>query len=104
MSDGSQLELALEEAFRTATKHHQASQFAQAEAIYRQILNQKPRHPDALHQLGLIAIHAARFDVATELIQQAIALNPSVPQFHCNLGIALAASGATEEASDEYRR
>ncbi|RMD71231.1 MAG: tetratricopeptide repeat protein, partial [Gammaproteobacteria bacterium] len=37
-----------------ALQHHRAGRLAQAEAIYRQILQQNPRHPQALHPLGTL--------------------------------------------------
>ena len=36
----------LAEALNIALDHHRAARFAQAEAIYRQILHQQPNHPD----------------------------------------------------------
>jgi len=56
-------QLSVEEALRIARQHHKAGQLAQAETLYRQILQQQPNHPDALHLLGVIAYQAGRHDV-----------------------------------------
>jgi predicted O-linked N-acetylglucosamine transferase (SPINDLY family) len=63
----------IQQAFEIAVQHHQSGRLAEAEAIYRQILVVDPGQPEALHLLGLIANHVGRNDVASDLIQQAIA-------------------------------
>src|SRR3990167_8392454 len=74
------------EVFSLALQHHQAGRLPEAEALYRQILQAQPDHPDALHLLGMIAYQVGKHEVAVEYVKQAIALNPSVAEFHNNLG------------------
>jgi protein arginine N-methyltransferase 7 len=85
-----------------ALEHHQAGRLLQAEAIYRQILQVVPNHPEALHFLGLIAHQAGRNGAAIELISRAITVNP-YDAMHCNLGLALKAQGRLDEAIASYR-
>ena len=66
----------ISKAIETALEHHQAGHLRQAEAIYRQILQAEPNHPDALHLLGVIAHQAGRNEIAVELINKAIRVNP----------------------------
>ena len=47
--------MSLEEAYAVAIQHHKQGRFADAEAIYRQILSVQPDQPDTLHMLGLLA-------------------------------------------------
>ena len=61
--------------FGVAVMHHQAGELAKAEACYRQVLKAKPNHADAAHLLGVIASQVGRYDVAVNLIRQAISLN-----------------------------
>lgn len=89
---------------QTAIAHHQAGRLAEAEALYRQVLARFPRHPDALHMLGLLAHHLGRNDVAVHLIGQAIRITPKHAACHSNLGNVLKAQGRLDEAIRSYRR
>jgi protein O-GlcNAc transferase len=84
-------------------KHHQAARLAEAEACYRQVLAAQPNHPDALHLLGLIAQQLRRYDLAVQLIRQAIEGNGH-PVYFSNLGAVLSDEGKLEEAITAYRR
>jgi len=88
---------------QSAIARHQSGQFAEAEKLYQQILSEAPRHPDALHLLGLLAHQRGQHDVAVDLINQAIRGAPGHAPYHCNLGSALQALGRTDEAIDTYR-
>ncbi len=90
-------------AIQTALAHHQAGRLAQAEAIYRQILQTEPNHPDALHFLGVIALHAGKNEIAAELIGKAIRVSPSRSMYY-NLGNALQAQGKLDEAVKSYQK
>ena len=96
--------MTIPEAIALALQHHQAGRLADAEAIYRQVLAVQPNHADALHLLGMIALHTGRFDVAEDLFRRAIAAVPDVPEFYNNLGNALAGCGRLDEALAACRR
>ena len=76
-----------------AVRYHQGGNLAEAESIYRQVLQAEPRNVNALHFLGILANQAGRHDLGIPLIRQAIAINPSVPDFHANLSLALFEQG-----------
>ena len=65
------------EALALAVQHHQKGHLQQAEAIYRQVLQVDPNHPDALHLLGVIAARMGRHDLAIRYIKQAIRIRPT---------------------------
>lgn len=83
---------------------HQAGRLAQAEVLYREILQREPACADALHLLGVIALQARRLDTAVELIGGAIALVPDEPAMHGNLGEALRQLGRLAEAEASFCR
>jgi protein O-GlcNAc transferase len=67
---------------------HQKGQLAEAAARYRSILAQNPRHPDALHLLGVVELQEGRAANAVTLISDAIGLEPTKAAYHTNLGLA----------------
>ena len=50
------------ETFRSGLAHHQAGEFERAEVCYHDVLRRDPRHSDALHLLGVIALQQGRHD------------------------------------------
>jgi tetratricopeptide (TPR) repeat protein len=93
----------IDELLRLGAKLHRAAQFSEAEDCYRRALEAEPRHADALHLLGLLALEQRRGDVAVELILQAIKLDEK-PEYLCNLANALAALSRFGEAAEAYNR
>ena len=92
------------EAFNLALQHHEAGRLPEAEALYRQVLQAQPDHPDALHNLGMIACQVGRYDVAVDCIGRAIAGDPSRAEFCNNLGDACRRWGKLDEALASYQR
>ena len=86
------------EALEEGLRHHEAGRLAEAEAAYRRILASCPEHAGALHLLGVIAFQSGRADLAAAHIARAVAIDPAVAPYHCNLGNALAALGRRDEA------
>ncbi|MFB3063360.1 MAG: TIGR02466 family protein [Gammaproteobacteria bacterium] len=64
-----------------------AQDYANAEALYRQVLQAEPDQPDALHLLGLIAQQAGQSASAIDLIRKAIKVNRHNPDYYHNLGV-----------------
>ncbi len=95
-------ELSIEEAVDLAIQYHQAGQLAEAESIYRQVLQVDPRHSDALHYLGVISHQQEDPDTAVELISKAIQSAPDNASYHSNLGEAFRALGRFDEATAAY--
>ena len=87
-----------------AIEYHKSGHLAQAEAIYRQILQVAPDHPGALHFLGLIARQMGKIEIAIKLISRALAFKPDYAEAHGNLGNALARQGRLEEAVASFHR
>jgi protein O-GlcNAc transferase len=81
-----------------AIQHHRAGQLPEAERIYQQILHANPKHPIALHLLGVIAINMGKNDVAVDLISQALTTMPHHADAHYDIGIAFLKLGKLEDA------
>ncbi|HYB55424.1 MAG TPA: tetratricopeptide repeat protein, partial [Alphaproteobacteria bacterium] len=54
----------IREHFETAVSHQKAGRLAEAEALYRAILEADPNHADTLHMCGGLALQAGRPDAA----------------------------------------
>jgi protein O-GlcNAc transferase len=87
-----------------ALAHQQAGRLPEAEAIYRQILQSKPDHPDALHLLGMVAHQAGNGAIAVELISRAIRIKPSEAMYRNNLGMALESLGEMDAAAESFSK
>lgn len=87
---------------KAAFSHHQAGRLDAAEEIYRRIINDNPRHPVAIHYLGVVAFQRGQYDQAIELIQHSIALDPRNADFFNNLGNVLNRQRRWEQAADAF--
>ena len=96
--------VAVPEALALALQHHHAGRLADAEALYRQILDAQPSHPEALHRLGIVAHQAGRHDLAVQWIRQSLVIDPNNAIAHCNLGGACRVLGQLDEAIASFRR
>ena len=83
---------------------HRQGQYRQAEALYRQVLQQQPRHFDALHLLGVLARQRGDAQLALELIGQALQIDPQQAIAHCNIGAALQDLNRSEQALQHFER
>ena len=75
------MEQKIDQLLKQAIFRHQHRQYTEAESIYRQILLADPRHADANHNLGLIAVSNKKHLEALDLFKSAIDSDPKVEQF-----------------------
>jgi len=83
-------------------KHHQQGRFLEAERFYRQVLASEPNHPDALHLLGLIAMHFGKLPQAEELAAKAMQLSPKSAVYANSLGEIKRLNGRYSEAEQAF--
>jgi predicted O-linked N-acetylglucosamine transferase (SPINDLY family) len=69
----------VDDAFEVAIEHHQAGRMAEAEALYRRILELDPEHPGALYLLGGIVYQQGDYEQAFELVEKALQEEPNDP-------------------------
>lgn len=75
-----------------------------AEAAYREALDNEPDNADALHLLGLVAGQRGDMSRAVQLLRRATALRPDMALFQNNLGKALDESGDLQGAIACFRQ
>ncbi|WP_240324541.1 tetratricopeptide repeat protein [Trinickia diaoshuihuensis] len=83
--------------------HHRGGRLQEARSRYEAALARMPRHADALHLLGVIAMQEQRFADALDLIGRAIEISPQATYFD-NLGSALRGWGKLEAAVESYEQ
>ena len=87
-----------------ALDQHNAGRLADADALYRSILEAEPEHADATHLLGVIAFQQGRLEEAEAMVLRAIEIDAGVALYHANLGRVRKAAGRPEEAANAFRR
>ena len=90
--------------FQEAFSSHQKGQLAQAQALYRQVLQLQARHFHGLHFLGVIAAQTGNSAQAVDLIGNAIKINPDYADAHYHLGNALNDLNRPEAALASYHQ
>jgi len=75
------MELTIEQALQQAVEAHKAGRMQDAEHLYRAILQAQPKHPDANHNLGVLAVSVNKPEAALPLFKIALEANPSQGQF-----------------------
>ena len=71
----------VDQALQKAIAAHNAGNLQEAERAYQAILQSEPKHPDANHNLGLIAISVNQIETALSLFKTALDINPMIEQF-----------------------
>ena len=75
------MELTIEQALQQGIAAHKEGKLQEAERLYRAILQAQPAHPDANHNLGVIAVSVNKADMALPLFKTALEANQKVEQF-----------------------
>jgi tetratricopeptide (TPR) repeat protein len=75
------MELTIEQVLQQAVEAHKAGRMQDAERLYRAILQAQPKHPDANHNLGVLAVSVSKPEAALPLFKIALEANPSQGQF-----------------------
>jgi tetratricopeptide (TPR) repeat protein len=91
--------------FEEAMAAAEAGDMEAAKTICLALLDTEPQHAAALHLLGVVAYQTgATAEVALEMLERAIALDPSQAQFYNSHGALLYALGSNVEAEQSFRR
>ena len=75
------MNLKIEQALQKGIEAHKEGKVQDAERIYRTILQSQPLHPDANHNLGVLAFSVNKAQVALPLFKTALEANPKIEQF-----------------------
>lgn len=82
---------------------HRQNQLEEAETLYRRVLQDRPRHVDALHFLGVLLHQRGHSEEAVRTIRSAVQENPRYVDARINLGNILKEMGRYAESESQYR-
>ena len=94
----SQAEMDVTQLMQLAGQYQSAGRLQEAEQILRQVLQVNANHAHAIHLLGVIAYQADKPALALELMAKAIAIEPNVALFNCNLAEMSRQQGLLDDA------
>ena len=75
------MELTIDQTLQKGIEAHKSGQVQDAERLYRAILQSQPEHPDANHNLGVLAVSVNIAVGALPLFKAALEANPKIEQF-----------------------
>jgi len=75
------MELTIEQTLQQGVAAHKEGKIQEAERLYRAILQSQPAHPDANHNLGVLAVSVNKAAAALPLLKAALEANPKIEQF-----------------------
>jgi tetratricopeptide (TPR) repeat protein len=75
------MELTIEQVLQQGITAHREGKLQDAERLYRAILQSQPLHPDANHNLGVLAVSVNKAGTALPLFKTALEVNPKMEQF-----------------------
>ena len=75
------MELTVDQALQQGVAAHKEGKLQDAERLYRAILQAQPKHPDANHNLGILAVSVGKPLEAIPFFKLALEINPKLEQF-----------------------
>ena len=75
------MELTVDQALQQGVAAHKEGKLQDAERLYRAILQAQPQHPDANHNLGVLAVAVGKPLEAPPFFKLALEANPQIEQF-----------------------
>ena len=75
------VERTIDQALRKGVEAHKAGQLQVAEGMYKAILKVQPNHPDANHNMAVLAVSIGKVEQALPFFRNALEANPKIAQF-----------------------
>ena len=98
------MDLTIDQAIAKGVTAHKAGRLLEAERFYQAILQLQPSHPDANHNLGVLAVSLNKTDRALPLLKTALEANPKVEQFWVSYISALIKASHFDKARKALNR
>ncbi|MDC3129214.1 tetratricopeptide repeat protein [Paracoccaceae bacterium] len=75
------MELTLNQVLQKGIEAHKAGNAQEADRYYTAILKSQPKHPDANHNMGVLAVGVGKVEAALPFFKTALEANPKIEQF-----------------------
>ena len=75
------MELTLDQALKKGVEAHKAGHVQEADRLYTAILTAQPKHPDANHNMGVLAIRVGKGQEALPFFKAALEASPGTAQY-----------------------
>ena len=75
------MELTLEQALQKGIEAHRSGKAQEADRYYTAILKSNPNHPDANHNMGVLAVGVGKVEEAIPFFKTALEANANIAQF-----------------------
>ena len=96
------MELTLEQALQKGVEAHKAGRVQEADRYYTAILKAQPKHPDANHNMGVLAVGVGKVEQALPFFKTALEANPNIAQYWLSYVDALIKLGQIDEAKSMF--
>ena len=75
------MELTIDQLLKKGIESHKAGKAQKADRYYTAILEANPKHPDANHNLGVLAVGLGKVETALPFFKTVLEANPNTAQF-----------------------
>ena len=75
------MELTVDQALQKGIEAHKTGKVQEADRYYTAILKANPKHPDANHNMGVLAVGVGKVEQALPFFKKALEANSSIAQF-----------------------
>ena len=75
------MELTLDQALQKGIEAHKAGKVEEADRYYTAIIKANPKHPDANHNMGVLAVGVGKIQEALPFLKTALQASPNISQF-----------------------
>jgi tetratricopeptide (TPR) repeat protein len=75
------MEITLDQALQKGIEAHKTGKVQEADRYYTAILKANPKHPDANHNMGVLAVGVGKVPEALPFFKKALEVNPNIDQF-----------------------
>ena len=92
------MELTIDEALKKGVEAHKLQQIQEADKLYTAILQVQPKHPDANHNMGVLAVDVGKVQEALPFFKAALEARSSIAQYWLSYIDALIKLGQIADA------